>query len=116
MVEIERFERFNYADFKHFYERVFTPKEIQYCLSFREPAPHFAANFAGKEAVYKAIHKHLHMVLRRIEILRDGTGAPRVNLYSTPGTRDRESFAVKVSLSHSSSHAAAIALVYPDLR
>ena len=38
-----------------FVERVFTPTEREYCLSRANPAQHFAARFAGKEAVGKAL-------------------------------------------------------------
>jgi len=115
-VEVARFKLLDYPNHKQFYERVFTSKEIEYCLSFKTPAPHFAVNFAGKEAVYKAINKFYNVKLRDIEILRDEDGAPRVNLpLSHRGAKNesqetRLPLEVKVSLSHSSSYAVAFAV------
>jgi len=116
-VEVVRFKLLDYSSHKQFYERVFTSKEIEYCLSFKAPAPHFAVNFAGKEAVYKAINKFYDVKLRDIEILRNEDGAPHVNLRLNHHGAKNESqetrlpFEVKVSLSHSSSYAVAFAVV-----
>ena len=54
LIEIDRVAR---ALERHprFVERVFTRIERDYCLSRANPAQHFAARFAGKEAVGKAI-------------------------------------------------------------
>ena len=109
VVEIARFERLDYSSNKQFYRRVFTPKEIKYCLSFNSPAPHFAANFAGKEAVYKAVNRFCDVKLHSIEILREKDGAPKVNLHLSP-EKTALPLNVKVSLSHSLSHAMAFAL------
>ncbi|UCC58994.1 MAG: holo-ACP synthase [Candidatus Bathyarchaeum sp.] len=109
VVEIARFERLNYSSNKHFYMRVFTPKEIEYCLSFSSPAPHFAANFAGKEAVYKAVNRFCDVKIHDIEILRDKYGAPKVNL-NLSREEKTSPLNVKVSMSHSLSHAVAFAV------
>ena len=36
-------------------DTIFTPEEIAYCQTKRYPAQHFAARFAAKEAVFKAL-------------------------------------------------------------
>jgi holo-[acyl-carrier protein] synthase len=109
VTEITRFERLKYQSNRRFYTRFFTPREIAYCLSFESPAPHFAANFAGKEAVYKAVNSFCNVNLHNIEILRDEDGAPKVNLHLSCEEKS-SSLAVKVSLSHSTSHAIAFAV------
>ena len=122
VVEVARFKWLEYATHKRFYERVFTPREIEYCLSFKTPAPHFAVNFAGKEAVYKALNRFCDVKLRDIEILRDEDGAPHVNLHLNHlGAKNKSQemrlpFKVEVSLSHSSSYAVAFAVVSGLLR
>ena len=55
IVEIERFRVKNYKKNKNFYEKIFAKSEIDYCLKFKDPYPHFAGKFAVKEAVIKSI-------------------------------------------------------------
>jgi len=38
-----------------FFSKVFTERELEYCHSKIDPAPHLAARYTGKEAVIKAI-------------------------------------------------------------
>jgi holo-[acyl-carrier protein] synthase len=108
-VEVARFEKLDYSRNKRFYSQIFSPKEIDYCLSFESPAPHFAVNFAGKEAVYKAVNTLCNIKLGDIEILRDKQGVPKVNFRVSPEDKNK-SLTVKVSLSHSFSHAVAFAV------
>jgi holo-[acyl-carrier protein] synthase len=115
MVEIARFQQLRYASNKQFYKRVFTTKEIKYCLSFSNPAPHFAANFAGKEAIYKAVNMFCDAKLNTIEILRDENGAPEVNLH-LGNKKENAVVHVKVSLSHSLSHAVAFAVAHKNTK
>jgi len=111
VVEVQRFRRLDYPNHKRFYNRIFTPREIDYCLSFKNAAQHFAATFAGKESVFKAVNRHIRVKPREIEILRDGD-APQVNLVrGRVGMVDTGSqVEVKVSLSHTQSYAIAFAL------
>jgi holo-[acyl-carrier protein] synthase len=111
LVEIARFQQLQYQNNKQFYMRLFTPNEIRYCLSFSNPEPHFAANFAGKEAVYKAVNMFCDVNLDNIEIIRDKKGSPIVNLHLS-SKEDAEPLKVKVSLSHSLSHAIAFAVAF----
>lgn len=115
VVEVARFKWLDYPSHKRFYERVFTSREIEYCLSFKTPASHFAVNLAGKEAVYKAINRFCDVKFRDIEILRDRDGAPYVKLHINP-QETKIPFEVKVSLSHSPSYAVAFAVVGGPLK
>jgi holo-[acyl-carrier protein] synthase len=54
LIEIERVRR-ALARYPSFRERCFTAAERAYCDSRPKPAQHYAARFAGKEAVGKAI-------------------------------------------------------------
>jgi holo-[acyl-carrier protein] synthase len=65
-----------------FLDRVFTPREIAYCTSRRDPAPHFAGRFAAKEAGLKALGTGLRMGIswRELEVQRDRGEAPRLVL------------------------------------
>ena len=55
-----------------FLQRVFTQREITYCLKRRNPAPSFAARFSAKEAAMKALGTgHSNGILwKDIEVVR----------------------------------------------
>ena len=115
VADVARFRRWSYHEKKNFYRRIFTEKEIKHCLSSKDPAPHFAANFSAKEAVYKAVSGFFTVKLKEIEILRDSQGAPQVNLLNNPEEHRNEAalpLDIKVSLSHSALHAVAFAVAH----
>jgi holo-[acyl-carrier protein] synthase len=96
-----------------FLERWFTAQEISYCSSKAEPSRHFAARFAGKEAVVKALRLSWDGPLpwRYIEIANDSRGAPSVVL-SGPllnATAEARVGEIQVSLSHCDMYATAVA-------
>ena len=111
IVEIARFQKLDYSSNKQFYKRIFTPNEIKYCLSFNSPAPHFATNFAGKEAVFKAVNMFYNVKLHNIEILRETNGSPYVNIHFSH-EETIVPLQVKVSLSQSLSCAIAFAVAH----
>ncbi len=53
-VDIEDVERFINKD-EVFYNRIFTPLEIEYCKSKTNSHQHFSARYSAKEAVFKAL-------------------------------------------------------------
>jgi holo-[acyl-carrier protein] synthase len=67
---------------RRYLERVFTPIEIDYCLSAGADAPsHFAARFAAKEAALKAIRVGDDPIdWRSIEVQRQNDGSCRLAL------------------------------------
>jgi len=71
-----------------FLRRVFTDGEIAYCTARREPAIHFAARFAAKEAGMKALGTgHSHGVLwRDLEVVRRG-GPPQLQFHGGAARR-----------------------------
>jgi holo-[acyl-carrier protein] synthase len=98
-----------------FVQRWFTAREIDYCSSKAVPSRHFAARFAAKEAVLKALPVAWDGPLpwRSIEITNDPRGAPSVRL--SGAILDAATRAgvdeIKVSVSHCGEYATAIALV-----
>ncbi len=62
-----------------FIERVFTETERTYCLARKDPAERFAARFAAKEAVLKALGVGLGGAdFHDIEVQKLATGAPQL--------------------------------------
>jgi len=63
-------------------ERVFTEREQAYCDERRDPTERYAARFAAKEAVLKAMGVGLGACgWREIEVARADGGAPSVVLH-----------------------------------
>jgi holo-[acyl-carrier protein] synthase len=98
-----------------FLERWFTSREIDYCLGKAVPSRHFAARFAAKEAVAKALQVAWDSPLpwRYIEITNDPRGVPLVSLSGAVMDAATEAGVgeIRVSLSHCDEYATAIALV-----
>ena len=110
LIEIDRVRR---ALDRHpgFRERCFTDAERAYCDSKPNPPQHYAARFAGKEAVGKALGSGVHFTWREIEI--SGRPKPGVNLSGrTKAWAERVGAGrIELSMTHSKELAAAIAVV-----
>ena len=111
IVEIKRILKAIDRHGKRFLERIFTPKEQHYCFQHRRFPDHFAARWAGKEAVVKAFGGGFQQEISwlDIEICRDHTGKPHVvlsnklnELFHTP--------LILITLSHSREYASAFAI------
>lgn len=102
-------------------ERCFTPAEAAYCRAKGFPPQHFAARFAAKEAVGKALGIGMTR-WREVEVVR-GRGAPQIQLHGRYAERGRQLGVTKVhiSLTHDRGVAMAFAVAEgampePDLR
>lgn len=109
VVEIDRFAE-ALARRPRLAERCFTPAEAAYCLSRRFPPQHFAARFAAKEAVGKALGIGMTR-WREVEVDR-GRGAPGILLHGRYARRAEELGVarVHVSLTHGRDTAVAFAV------
>lgn len=93
-----------------FADRCFTPDEIAYCSAKPFPAQHYAARFAAKEAVGKALGRGMTR-WREVEVVR-GRGAPTVRLHGhyRQWAEDHGVTRIVVTLTHSKGMAAATAI------
>ena len=58
IIEVNRIQKAMQGE--NFKERVFTDAEVEYCEKFGDKKyEHYAARFAGKEAIFKAISPEL---------------------------------------------------------
>lgn len=85
IIEINRIKQSIEETEGKFCERVYTQKEIDYCESKNiQKYQHYAARFAAKEAVFKAISQTLKskydISWKDIEILNDDNGRPYVQI------------------------------------
>ena len=110
LVDIARFERSK----PRLREKLFTPAEARYCVLQRNPSLHFAARFAAKEAVLKALGTGWSggIAWTDVEIVREAHGAADVKLKGKAAARAKK-LKIKgwrVSLTHTSTTAAAVAV------
>lgn len=112
LVEVNRIKSL-FTRYSSFLERVYTQKELEYCLSKRNKFQHLAARFAIKEAVVKALGTG--MKWKDIELLNDPTGRPYLQLYGrAKELADEKGIgAWDVSISHTKDHAIGQVLLVP---
>jgi holo-[acyl-carrier protein] synthase len=105
IVEIERFGGAMERSGEKLVLRLFTPDEQRYCRGHRDPVPHFAARFAAKEAVFKALGTGWAkgVAWLDVEVQKDPREAPRIVLHGEAERlcRARGVCNVHLSLSHS---------------
>jgi holo-[acyl-carrier protein] synthase len=113
-VDIEEVSRFRaLVRNKRFLERVYTSSEVAYCRGKKNQLQHFAVRFAAKEAVWKCLSETLHKLKKKlghrdIGIKNTASGKPQIVL---PAALKKIERRVHISLSHSSSHVVAVAVL-----
>jgi len=82
LVEISRIEEIFLRRGDRFRDRVFTPAEIAYCESVASRFASYAARFAAKEALMKALGTGWTegVAWRDIEVMRNESGSPQLKL------------------------------------
>lgn len=96
--------------------RLFTPGEIAHCDRRAEPARHFAARFAAKEAAYKALAGTAEARLiswQDIEVVSASDGRPLLRFHGRAAARARELGVTQalVSLTHADAMAGAVVVL-----
>ncbi|MCK6469990.1 MAG: holo-ACP synthase [Candidatus Brocadia sinica] len=116
IIEIRRIEKLFSAN-EDFLRRIYTEKEVEYCKQKKNKYQHFAARFASKEAMFKALGTGWidKMKWTDIELLNDEMGKPYLNLYgSVKELADKKCInTISVSLSHCHDYAIAQVLLMP---
>ena len=117
IIEIERVKSSIEDTDGKFCERVYTEKEIEYCESKKmQKYQHYAARFAAKEAVFKAISGQLEdkysVCWKDIEVENDSHGRPRVILFNVDMKKIEN---IDISISHCKSYATAnVVILFND--
>ena len=95
-----------------FLDRIYTEVEIRYCNTKKDPYQHFAARFAAKEAVSKALASGWRMGFRwkDVEIVNSPSGEPRIVLYRRVAELLTNS-KIFLSLSHSETYVVACVII-----
>ena len=109
IIEVSRIA--NLIENDKFLHRVFSDAEIEYC---EDKAQNYAARFAAKEAVFKALSSKLDsnysINWKDISIEKDDNGRPIIVLYNHSEIFDNYRF--DVSLSHVKEYAVANVVMY----
>ncbi|MDQ3992597.1 MAG: holo-ACP synthase [Actinomycetota bacterium] len=99
----------------HFRERCFTEAERAYCDSRPNPAQHYAARFAAKEAVGKALGFGVARAWAWREVEIAGRPKPAVSLSGRvrAWAQKQDAAQIDLSMTHSRELAAAVAVALP---
>ena len=96
-------------------ETIFTEREMDYCESKTRRSEHYAARFAAKEAVLKALGIGWRdgFAFPEIEILNDNLGKPTVILHGKVKNffQKQKLKQITISLSHAKENAIAVAIL-----
>lgn len=93
IVDINRFRETPFKEKITFYEKIFNQKEIEYCLQFKDPYPHFAGKFAMKESVIKSIKEKIKLSDIQTDIIDSKPVVKLSGKYS-------KKYYFKISISH----------------
>lgn len=110
IIEINRIKKSIEELGEKFLNRIYTQKEIEYCESKKgQKYQHYAARFAAKEAIFKAISKDLNdkyeIGWKDMEILNDKQGRPQVKIKGV----QKEN--IDISISHCKDYAVAMVVM-----
>ena len=113
MVDVDRIERAMERRGERFCSRAFTDEEIAYCRRSQCPERRFAARFAAKEAVMKALGRGWFqgMPFKEIEVTRNEWGRPGIRLVGKTAALAEELGATDIHLTITHEQQTAIAFV-----
>lgn len=96
-------------------EKVFTAEERAYCVARHDPAQHFAARFAAKEAFFKALGTGWSggLAWHEVEIVNEENGQPRLVVHGAVAAEvaARRIARMHVSLAHVKELACAVVIL-----
>ena len=101
-------------------KRLFTFREVDYARNKADPARHFAARLAAKEATFKALagnEKARAIGWKDIEVVLHPDGRPALQLHGPAKLRAAELSVTRswVTLTHSETTAGAVVILETDL-
>lgn len=114
IIEIERIQKSIERFEKIFLNKIYTKTELDYCMSKKNKYQHFAARFAAKEAIAKALATGWSKGFRwkDIEIYNEKSGMPNVRLSGKLNKFLGEDKLLKITMSHSEHYVTCFAIIY----
>ncbi len=115
IVDIARMRRALERQGDRLMHRLFTTAEQDYCRRHRDPTPYFAARFAAKEALFKALGTGWTQGVTWLdaEVRREEGRAPRLVLFGRAAdvSKSLGARSIHISLSHSDETAVAFVIL-----
>jgi len=115
LIEVDRIRNAMNRHGERFVQRFLLPDEVAYCQSHRDPAPFVAARFAAKEAAAKAFGTGIGAALGwlDLEVGHRPSGQPYFLMHGRALRllAERRATALHLSLTHTSLHASAVAIL-----
>jgi len=114
IIEIDRIKQSIETYGEKFLNKIFTKNEIEYSITKPNQYQHFAARFAAKEAIYKALSSDTNQVYswQDVEIYNEKNGLPKVKFYGALKNYLNENKQIKISMSHSEHYVTCVAILY----
>jgi len=106
---INRFKKLELDKKSRFLNKIFTPRELDYCFSKKNIASSLATKYTAKEAVIKAYNTlgETSLDYKQVEVTNNKTGAPEVKI-----TKDKiKKYRIMISLSNGTEQAVGVALI-----
>jgi len=115
IIEIARVKRSIEELGNRFLDKVYTPGEIAYCDAKAHRFQHYAARFAAKEALSKALSTGWAGEFRwkDVEVMNEPSGQPAFLIHGTLSEL-LSGASVMLSMSHSESHVVAMVLIQKE--
>jgi len=113
IIEISRIKQSVERSGDKFLNRIFTEKELEYCLSKGNKYQHLAARFAAKEAISKAlsIGWNNQFDWKNVEVINEKSGEPKVHLNGLLKDFLPAATNLKITMSHSDEYAVCFAIL-----
>lgn len=114
IIEIERIKKSIEKFDEIFLNKIFTQTELDYCQSKKNKYQHYAARFAAKEAIAKALATGWSKGFRwkDIDIYNEKSGMPNVRLSGNLETFLGDDKSLKITMSHSEHYVTCFAIIY----
>ena len=114
IIEIERIKESIEKLGDRFLNKIYTKIELDYCNSKANKYQHYAARFAAKEAIYKAISTHFQQGIgwHEVEIYNEPNGMPSVKFYGKLKHFLGVDKDLKITMSHSNNYVTCFAILF----
>ncbi len=116
IIEIHRIQKSIEKFGDRFLDKIYTQTELNYCQSKKNKYQHYAARFAAKEAIAKALATGWSKGFRwkDIEIFNEKSGMPNVSLNGNLKSFLGSDKSLKITMSHSEHYVTCFAIIYAN--